>query len=103
MSNKLDACLIDNVHVYRVDVFNPHINYEVIIPSVTAEVGYRMGERAMGSNKFEGLGTERSENPHDERIRDLSIQLIKAIEDRVIDVLSGKTTHPIEGILTEEI
>ena len=81
MSNKIDACKIDSVHVYEVEIFNPHINYTAFLPLTKAKIGYRLGDLAMGSNTFEGLGAVHSESPYDEEIQELTVKLIQAIEN----------------------
>ena len=97
----ISSCAIDNVHVYKISISSTWTNYTVVHPTIKAEVGYRMGERPMGQNSFEGLGL--GDDPSDAKIRELAIQLIQAIEDRIIDVLEVNENCPVGGILTEEI
>ena len=105
MIKEVSSCQINGIHVYRIEVFNPHRNYEILRPAVSTEVGYLLDGQPMGSNKFEGLGAKGSDS-QDEKINQLTVQLIQAIEEKVAGILSGATVteeKPITGILKEEI
>ena len=103
MNKEIHNCQINGVHVYNIEVFNPHVNYTTIRPSVTANVGYRLNGQPMGSNKFEGLGALGTDSD-DDKIFQLTVQLIEAIEDKIAKVLSGASEdEPIVGIIKEEI